>query len=351
MLRELKLGALRLASASGLSHLLRDSSWRRQRLLILCYHGVARYDEHEWSPWLYITAERLRRRMQLLLEDRCNVLPLAEAARRLQSGTLPPRAVTITFDDGYHDFYFVAFPIIESFNFPVTLYLRTDYVEYNRPVFVPMCSYLLWKGRMQRTLHWPEVFPGEFALDSAGQQGAADALRKFCLSRNLSGAEKDELLGRLAQRLDIDYQELCRRRVMCLITTEEAKSLGTRGVDLEYHTHRHRTYRRSERFVADLDDNRRRLETYSTNTPQHFCYPSGVHLPEHLEYLAAYGIRSATTCHRGLCTARNHPLLLPRFVDNMAVSDLEFRSWVAGTAALLPQRAEAMSESQLPEDD
>jgi hypothetical protein len=35
----------------------------------------------------------------------------------------------------------------------------------------------------------------------------------------------------------------------------------------------------------------------------------------------------------------------------MAVSDLEFRSWVAGTAALLPQRAEAMSESQLPEDD
>jgi peptidoglycan/xylan/chitin deacetylase (PgdA/CDA1 family) len=351
MLRQAKLGALRVAAASGLSRWLRDSSWRQQRLLILCYHGVARYDEHEWDAGLYITAERLRERMQLLTEERCNVLPLAEAVCRLHGGTLPPRAVAITFDDGYHDLYSVAFPIIEGFGFPVTLYLTTYYVEYNRPVFDLMCSYLLWQGRAQKTLHWPEVLPAACALDDAGREAATAAVKRFALARKLSGEEKDQLLAHLAGRLGIDYEDLCRRRVLHLITAVEARALAARGLDLEYHTHRHRVYRGRERMFAELDDNRRRLESYTTHPPQHFCYTGGFYLPEHLEYLEAYGIRSATTCFRGLCTTHTPPLLLPRLLDTMAISDLEFRSWVAGTASLLPKRAEAMSEGQLVEDE
>lgn len=351
MLSQAKLGALRVAAASGVSRFLRDSSWRQQRLLILCYHGVARYDEHEWDATLYITAESLRRRMQLLVEERCNVLPLAQAVEQLQSRTLPPRSVTITFDDGYHDFYSVAFPIIKSFDFPVTLYLTTYYVEYNRPIFDLMCSYLLWKGRLQQRLHWSEVFPAPPTLDSTGRQAAAAHMKSFASSRKLSGGEKDQLLARLAERLDIDYQDLCQRRVLHLITPQEAKELAARGLDLEYHTHRHRVYRGRERMLAELDDNRRRLETYTSKRPQHFCYTGGFYLPQYLEYLTAYGMRSATTCFRGLCTAHTHPLLLPRFLDTMAVSDLEFRSWLAGTASLLPRRAQAMSEGQLLEDE
>ena len=349
VLRQAKLGTLRLAAATGLSRVLRDSAWRRQRLLILCYHGVSRYDEHEWDPELYITAETLRRRMQLLVQERCNVLPLAEAVMRLQSGTLPSRAVTITFDDGYHDFYSIAFPIIESFGSPVTLYLTTYYVEYNRPVFDLMYRYLLWKGRQQQTLSWPEVFPVACTLDSAGRQAAEGAITQFASSRKLSAQEKDRLLARLAGRLDIDYEDLCRRRMLHLITPAEAKALAARGLDLELHTHRHRVYRGREGTFAELDDNRRVLESLTTAPLQHFCYAGGSYLPEHLEYLTAYGIRSATTCYRGLCTAHTHPLLLPRLVDTMVVSDLEFRSWVAGTASLLPRRP-ARTNGQLLSD-
>jgi peptidoglycan/xylan/chitin deacetylase (PgdA/CDA1 family) len=350
-MRQVKLGVLRLASATGLSRLLRDSSWRQQRLLILGYHGVARYDEHEWDPELYITPERLRQRMRLLAQEHCNILPLGEAVVRLQSGTLPPRAVTITFDDGYQDFYSVAFPVIESFGFPVTLYLTTYYVEYNRPVFNLMCRYLLWKGRLQQSLHWPEVFPVPCAVDSvAGREAASAAIKGFASSRQLSAHERDRLLARLAERLDIDYEDLCQRHVLHLITSAEAKALAARGLDLEYHTHRHRIHEGRAGTFAELDDNRRVLETCTTQRPQHFCYASGTYLPQHLEYLAAYGIRSATTCCRGLCTARTHPLLLPRLIDTMSVSDLEFRSWLAGTASLLPRRAQAECEGQSVQD-
>jgi hypothetical protein len=95
MLKQAKMGVLRLAEASAASRVLSRSSWRRHRLLILCYHGVSMYDEHEWGD-LYISPETFRRRMEVLARTHCNVLPLSEAVYRLQNGTLPDRAVVIT---------------------------------------------------------------------------------------------------------------------------------------------------------------------------------------------------------------------------------------------------------------
>jgi peptidoglycan/xylan/chitin deacetylase (PgdA/CDA1 family) len=350
MLKQAKLQALGLAELSGLTRLLSGSAWRRRRLLILCYHGVSKYDEHEWAN-LYISAETFRRRMQVVAQSGCNVLPLGEALRRLREGTLPERAVAITFDDGLHDFYSVAFPILESFGFPVTLYLTTYYVEFNRPVFDPMCSYLLWKGRQRRELQWPEVLAAPIALDEGGRREATAAVKQFALKHKLSGREKDELLGRLAGSLGLDYEELCRKRVLHLVTPEEATELGARGVDIQYHTHRHRVYRSRERMFAELQDNRRRIVTYTSREPRHYCYTGSFYLPQHPGYLKEYGIQSATTCVPGLCTAQTDPLLLPRLGDGMALSDLEFRAWLAGTAALLPQRRARMSEGQLLEEE
>src|SRR3984885_7551771 len=197
------MGVLRLAEATGASRVVSGSRWRQRRLLILCYHGVSMYDEHEWGD-LYISPEALRRRMECVALARCNVLPLSEAVHRLHDGTLPDRAVVITFDDGFHDFSSVAFPIVESFGYPVTLYLTTYYVEFNRPVFDPMCSYLLWKGREKKQLEWVGVFPEPITLDDAGRERATALIKQFALARKLSAREKDDLLAQLADRLGLD---------------------------------------------------------------------------------------------------------------------------------------------------
>ena len=350
MLRQSKGAVLRLAELTGASRLLSGSPWRRRRLLILCYHGISRYDEHEWGG-LYISPETLRRRMELVARSGCHVLPLSEAVERLQNGALPDRAVVITFDDGFYDFFSTGFPIVESFGFPVTLYLTTYYVEFNRPVFDPMCSYLLWKGRHNGQLEWPEVIGTPIALDDTGRRRAQAGIEQFALSRKLSGLEKDQLLAELAGRLNIDYQDLCRRRVLHLINPEEARQLADRGVDFEYHTHRHRVYRRRERMFAELEDNRRRISLFTQREPRHFCYTAGFYLPQHPGYLKDYGILSATTCQAGLCTPQTDPLMLPRLVDTMGVSDLEFRAWLEGPAGLLPMRPYEMGRGQLVEEE
>src|ERR1700682_1070702 len=149
MLKKFKQAALKSLKSAGVSTLVHNSRWRRQRLLILAYHGISLSDEHLWNGSQFLSTDIFRTRLERLKKSGCAVFPLGEAVERLYANDLPDRAVAITFDDGTSDFYRRAFPLFNEFGFPVTLYLTTFYSYYQKPVFDLMCSYLLWKGQSQ----------------------------------------------------------------------------------------------------------------------------------------------------------------------------------------------------------
>src|SRR5262249_57633243 len=123
------------------------------------------------------------------------------------------------------------FPIVPAFGFPVTVYLTTYYAELECPVYDAMASYLLWKGR-GRVLRWPEVLGrlGGIALTDDGRRLAGERLHRFPLEHELSGRDKDTLLAGLAARLDVDYEEILRRRILQLMTLSEPRELAPRAV-------------------------------------------------------------------------------------------------------------------------
>src|SRR5688572_6931730 len=85
MIATLKRSSLALSRHIGLSGLVAQSGWRRQRLLILCYHGISLSDEHRWNPGLYMSAAQFEARLALIRRNDCTVLPLGEALARLYS--------------------------------------------------------------------------------------------------------------------------------------------------------------------------------------------------------------------------------------------------------------------------
>src|SRR5665811_1421329 len=83
MKRNLRRFALRTLKNVGAFRLVEAGRWRQQRLLILCYHGVALADEDQWRPTLYMSSQLLERRLQVLRDGKYAVLPLPEAIDRL----------------------------------------------------------------------------------------------------------------------------------------------------------------------------------------------------------------------------------------------------------------------------
>ena len=316
------------------------SGWRRSRLLILCYHGIAAYGQERWDGSLFVSAELFVTRLQTLIDGGFQVLTLEEGLSRLAANTLPDRSVVLTFDDGFYSFYQVAWPILKRYDLPATVYLTTYYCSYNRPVFDLISAYLLWQAR-------PAIYPAHKIANLGSEldlrTGAARAhalrhLKRWAAEQNLSGSGKDELAQQLAEQLGIDYRDVLRRRLLHLMNPDEIAELARQGVDFELHTHRHRMPLDQDRLWEELKQNRCRIAEWTGGSPpNHFCYPSGVWHPSQLPWLQQWGIRSAATCQPGLVTRKTAALLLPRVIDHSELGHVEFESWLAGVRGFDPR--------------
>jgi peptidoglycan/xylan/chitin deacetylase (PgdA/CDA1 family) len=343
MLRKIKQATLRSLKAAGIFDRVADSKWRRDRLLILCYHGTSLADEHLWRPGLYIEPSVLEQRLQILKTGGYSVLPLGEALDRLQQGSLPPRSVALTFDDGTYDFYKQAYPLLKCDGYPATVYQTTYYTDYERPVFNLITSYMLWKKR-------GEIIPDARELGlaqpmdlrtEAGRHQVVLGLIALAAREQMTGADKDALAARLAKFLGLDYEALAATRIVQLMNPREVKEVAANGVDVQLHTHRHRTPVDENLFRREIRDNRERIEALVSSKPVHFCYPSGVYRREFFPWLVKEQVVSATTCDSGLVTRESETFLIPRFIDNQCQRAIDFESWISGVGDLLALRRAA----------
>ena len=268
MLRLLKNGALRMARGVCAFRMVEDSRWRQRRLLILCYHGLSLKDEHTWSD-LYMTAAFFRRRMETLVRRQYKVLPLDAALRMLREGSLPPKAVAITFDDGFHDFHHLAFPILREYGFPATVYQTTYYSDHQFPIFNLVMSYVLWRGKDRRFDGAAYGVPSVFDLSRKEERArAVDAFRQFGSRQKYTPAQKSELAGRISGELGVDYDEILRLRMLQLMTREQISGIVRAGIDVELQTHRHRTPLDEQAFVREIRDNRQWIAAATGSSPR-----------------------------------------------------------------------------------
>ena len=340
MLRALKAQVLQAARVTGLNRRVSNTEWRRNRLLILCYHGISQEDEHEWNPAFFMSPQTFERRLETLKESGCKVLPLSEAMDRLTKASLPARSVVLTFDDGMTDFISQALPILRKYDYPATVYLRTDYCYYQRPVFHPVCIYLLWKQRHSTVPANPNLgwLEGQDLRTQEGRSRAWSSMQRFEEERPLSNEERDDLLVELARHIGIDYQAFLNSRILQIMSPEEIKAVAQQGIDIQLHTHSHQfvpKLARGGELQADIEENRRRIVELTGRHPIHFCYPNGKYNPEFLPALHELGIATATTCEPALAARNSNPLLLPRYVDTDARTQSEFEAWISGVGSLL----------------
>jgi len=96
------------------------------RVCIITYHRIL---EHH-DPLLDYEPDVQAFRWQMETLSQCfNVLPLSTAIEAIRTHRVPPRAVCITFDDGYRSCHDLALPILQELCLPATVFVTTGCLD------------------------------------------------------------------------------------------------------------------------------------------------------------------------------------------------------------------------------
>ncbi len=118
------------------------------RIAILMYHAL---DDRRSA--ITLPPDRFERQVRWLRQKKIPILSLAQLCQGLSGqGNLPPRAAVLTFDDGFESVYTRAFPVLQKYAAPATVFLVSSYIGQKndwpgQPAAVPR----------YRLMDWPQI--------------------------------------------------------------------------------------------------------------------------------------------------------------------------------------------------
>lgn len=102
---------------------------------VLMYHSI---DNNYKASKLSVSPESFKRQMEFLHNNGYNVISLEKIAYYLKNKVkIPPKTVSITFDDGFLNNYEVAYPVLKKYGIPAAIFVIVDKVGEH--------GYLGWK--------------------------------------------------------------------------------------------------------------------------------------------------------------------------------------------------------------
>ena len=100
--------------------------------LILMYHRVAEAHADPFS--LAVSRCHFAEHLEIL-QAHAHPMRMPGLLAALAAGTMPPRPVVLTFDDGYADNLHQALPLLERFGVPATVFVSTGFLDSPREMW------------------------------------------------------------------------------------------------------------------------------------------------------------------------------------------------------------------------
>jgi peptidoglycan/xylan/chitin deacetylase (PgdA/CDA1 family) len=299
--------------------------------LILMYHRVTHAGPDPWG--LRVTPEHLAEQFEVL-QRRFRPMPLRALIAALRSGSLPPRSIVVTFDDGYADNLHAARPLLERYQIPATAFLVTGSLESGDPFWWDVLEQVfLFPGTLPPTLslsiagaphqwelgdarHYPEgnarLHHGWRAGEAAPTSRHSIYLSVWELLRPLGQNQRREALeqlvgwaGAASARRD-DYRLLSPPEVLELAACELVE-IGAHSV-----THPMLDVLPPERQRAEIEQSKACLEELLGKPVASFAYPHGAHTLETAALVRGAGYACACSTLAAAVSSEADPHRLPR---------------------------------------
>jgi peptidoglycan/xylan/chitin deacetylase (PgdA/CDA1 family) len=292
------------------------------RAVILGYHRVS---DDIWDPYCLNSSPTNFAEQLSVIRDVANPVRLSELAKGLRDGSLPPRSVVVTLDDGYRDNLTAAKPLLHEHEIPATVFIVTGYLGQE-----------FWWDQLARSVT-PEVrLPGKLKLEGNRwivEEGQSPEDRERWLATlhgplaELPAEERSRLIGELrsivgtpsnagAEARSMDESELCNLAEGPLV------EIGSHS-----ETHPFLTDLPEREQRREIEESKQALEGLLSWPVVHFSYPHGSVSEVTRRLVAEAGYSCG--CRSGADVVRpgSDPFALPRFWPPNC-GGAEFAAWL-----------------------
>jgi peptidoglycan/xylan/chitin deacetylase (PgdA/CDA1 family) len=277
------------------------------RLTILIFHRVVPKPDPQ-LPGEPDAAEF--EHMMRIVRDLCNVVRLEDACNGWPGNDLPPRAVAITFDDGYADNATVAVPILRRLGLTATFFVATGYLAGGRMWNDSVIEAV--RAHRDPLLDLSAMNLGRFTLtDSVSRERAAQSIinRLKFLDPPVRQVSVDRLVAHVGEVLPGSL----------MMNEAQVRDMAAAGMTIGAHTINHPILASVEDAAAEAEiaGSKTVLERLIGGPIRLFAYPNG--MPErdyrrtHVEMVRSMGFAGAVSTSMGAATRRADRFQLPRF--------------------------------------
>ncbi len=251
-------------------------------LPVLMYHHV-----NPTGNFINCTPDRFEAQVRYLSRRGYQSLTIKDLEKIINEGRdIPRRSIMITFDDGWLDNYFYAYPVLKKYGMKGVLFVVTSWVS--------EC------GRRKDIRPLPS--------------------HRDCVER-LHNGEKEEVM----------------------VSWEELREMESSGVfDIQSHSHSHRRWDREHSELAtckealrrDLTTARELIREHLGKTPLALCWPWGVYYPWYQEVAIEAGYRYLFTTEKGCNTLSDLKALKRIVIGNIGILDFRKKLLIHSSSVL-----------------
>jgi peptidoglycan/xylan/chitin deacetylase (PgdA/CDA1 family) len=279
---------------------------KHKKLFILIYHRVL--DEPDFMRPGEVDKAAFTWQMELLSKY-FNVLPLHDALQKMQTGTLPSRAVCITFDDGYADNYTNALPILKRFSLTATFFIANGFLNGGR----------MWNDTVieaVRNYNLPEL---DLSAIDLGVYDVSNQTQKNETAAQILQKIKHLPLERRSQHITYIAAQSHNLPDNLMMTTAQLVQLHQNGVEIGGHTINHPILAKLDNQTAEQEiaENKTFLEKLLNTRLRFFAYPNGKpdedYLPQQIQIVKNAGYQAAVSTQWGVSHRSSDEWQLPRF--------------------------------------
>jgi peptidoglycan/xylan/chitin deacetylase (PgdA/CDA1 family) len=226
------------------------------------------------------------------LKKHFRVVAMNQMVDELQSNTIQPYTVAITFDDGHEDFYTNAWPLLQQHKLPASLYITTGFIDKQCWLWPDLLRYLVINTPCN-TAYITGI--GQLSFNKEQALNTWNTIGDYCLT--LDALKRDKFLTELSTQLYLQIPAQP-QAPFAPLSWDQLRAMHAQGLDVGSHSVSHPILSQLTEadLISELSVSRQRIQYELGTPPTGTCYPNGMapdvseQVEKHASHCYQYGL-------------------------------------------------------------